>query len=212
MEQIQMEDKVLHICREIMVSHFYIKSMKYTKLKMCFQMKADFTASPNLTQFQQWLRNNASYSMIHTNLDSWKILLLHRSQIKSWQSILKSPENVKIRLFEHHGKPNVKKFIKQEHPIGQAGPTVISLAIKITNSSLEKEKEQDTASRYTRVTKCYVDSNLKWNINQHIDWNIKGTSNFDGFKPLPCPTSNTFEYDYTCSGVCRNATEKRERP
>merc|ERR1711990_666708 len=39
---------------------------------------------------------------------------------------------------------------------------------------------------------------------------IKGTSNIDGFKPLPCPTSSTFEYDYTCSGVCRNATEKLE--
>ena len=77
--------------------------------------------------------------MIHSNLG---FCIEVRQNLVVW-SILKSPENVKIRLFEHHGKQNVKKFIKQEHPIGPAGPTVISLAIKITNSSLEKEKEQD---------------------------------------------------------------------
>ena len=119
---------------------------------------------------------------------------------------MKSQENVKTRLFEHRGKQNVKKFIKQEHQIGQTGLNVISLAIKITNSSLARENVHDTVSRFTRITWAMSHS------NQLIDLNIKGTANFDGFKPLPCPTSSTFEYDYTCSGVCKNATDKRKRP
>ena len=109
-------------------------------------------------------------------------------------------------MFEHRGKQNAKKYIKQEQQIGQTGLNVISLAIKITNSSPAKENAHDIASRFTRITYAMSHS------NQLMNWNIKGTANFDGFKPLPCPTSSTFEYDYTCSGVCKNATEKRKRP
>ena len=67
-----------------------------------------------------------------------------------WQSfcILKSQEDVRTKLFEHHGKQNASKLTKHEYQLGQIGLNVMSLAIKTMNLSLVKEKEQDIASRF----------------------------------------------------------------
>ena len=170
-------------------------------------MKADFTATPNLTQFQQWLRNNASYSMIHTNLGFWKILLLHQSQTKIL--LLEDFEKSRKRqnkIVRTSWETKCEK-VYQTRTSDWSSWSDCDITCNQNNEFVTGKRER---TRYC-IKVGQGNPYMIWNINRLIDWNIKGTSNFDGFKPLPCPTSNTFEYDYTCRGVCRNTTDKRER-
>ena len=151
MVQIQTIPRVLHICQEIMVSSFF----QYTIDTHCtFRWKRAlllcsiwYYIDIDSGELQQKLSFGYRYqdlffiNQIQTywHCQSGKMMRLCN---------FKSQEDARTKLFEHLGKQNASKLIKQEHQHGRIGLIVISLATKIMNLSLVKEKGHDIASRF----------------------------------------------------------------